>query len=872
MELPDFLDETNKLTEWYLLGVYLKLPTEELDDIEKRFSSQGLKRCKIELFRLWDRRGPMRRSWDHLAQALEKCGETVLAGEIRTLHSPTSLTHTPAATSQLSKASDRPEPVHMASKTDSSQAKKRQVSVEMKQFQELERAYASLMSKLQTALEEKVSLKELKRFLQHLLDNDDLSKAGSVDELFHMIKPYYSFLNTARPRAIILEFVQDLESLKPKLEEYEKQLEEFTEFTELSVLKEIECEPSSVEMPQVILKMAGCLCEITIKRFEELVEQIFKTKSNALTNIRVEPGCIQVSWSSHRSAIPALVTQAQQKVEFIRHVGVLRLSVGDTIILDQQEREEEYNDIHLVLLQATMAGCADTVEFLLTIGANPNCSSENGDTPLIIACRKESTRIASLLLKSYANVNLQNEQGCTALMEVCRANIPNEGLVKMLVEAGADVDLSSGEIQLSEPGDNEVAIRSHVTPLAMAAQRGNIKIVQYLLDEGAAVNKLDEIGASALEYASYHGHTEIVSLLLKYGADVNTERTTDGTTALMPASQNGYTKIVRLLLNYKADTNKQRTTDHMTAFMIASQNGHTKIVRLLLEHGADVKAKTSDGTTAFMFASQNGRIEIVRLLHSYTADVNDKRTTDGATALMLASIFGQTETVRLLLSYNAAVNTRSKKYGFTALIFAAGLGFSEIVRLLLNDGAPIVNIRDSIDSSTALHHACYMQEMLCVQLLLAKGADTNIQNDKGFTPLMLACLKEYIDIPMSPAILSMLLSADAHLNTQTKDGKTALILAAYTGYQKGVKILLNAGADVNIQDSEGATALHAAANEGYSEITELLLASGAQTSITDNNDNTPLDLALEGVHDDVCELLITHMLSDPQTITAAPTE
>ena len=223
------------------------------------------------------------------------------------------------------------------------------------------------------------------------------------------------------------------------------------------------------------------------------------------------------------------------------------------------------------------------------------------------------------------------------------------------------------------------------------------------------------------------------------------------------------------------------------------------------------------------------------------------------------------------VSSSSAVNTRSI-YGFTALIFAACLGFSEIVRLLLNDGAPIVNIQDNIASSTALHHACYMQETVCVELFLAKGADVNIQNDKGYTPLMLACLKDDIDILMSPAVLDMLLSADANLNTQTEDGKTALILAAHTGYQKGVKILLDAEADINVQDSKGATALHAAATEGYCEITELLLASGAQTSITDGNDNKPLDLALDGAHNDVCELLITHMLSDPQTITAAPTE
>ena len=164
-------------------------------------------------------------------------------------------------------------------------------------------------------------------------------------------------------------------------------------------------------------------------------------------------------------------------------------------------------------------------------------------------------------------------------------------------------------------------------------------------------------------------------------------------------------------------------------------------------------------------------------------------------------------------------------------MLAAAFGFSDIVSLLLDDGEQIFYIQDNIKRNTALHHACYMQNKSCEQLLLAKGADANIQNAQGFTPLMFACIKR-IRIPMSPAILHMLLSADANLNTQTEDGKTALILALRTGYKKGVKILLDAGADVNVQDSEGTTALHAAANEGYCEITELLLKSGAQTLIT----------------------------------------
>ena len=120
--------------------------------------------------------------------------------------------------------------------------------------------------------------------------------------------------------------------MKQKLEKYENQLEQFTEST-LSVLKEVGSEClSTVEMPQVILKMAGYLANITIKRFQVLVSRFFEKESSVLTNIHVKDGCICVSWFARRSAIPALVALAQQKVEFMRHAGVLRLSVGGAII------------------------------------------------------------------------------------------------------------------------------------------------------------------------------------------------------------------------------------------------------------------------------------------------------------------------------------------------------------------------------------------------------------------------------------------------------------------------------------------------------------------------------------------------------------
>ena len=91
INLTDLLEETDRLTNWYTLGVFLKMPTKDLDDIEKRFSTDGVTRCKIALFTLWLQRNP-NASWDQIAQALEKVDQIAMADRIRKCHStPTSL-------------------------------------------------------------------------------------------------------------------------------------------------------------------------------------------------------------------------------------------------------------------------------------------------------------------------------------------------------------------------------------------------------------------------------------------------------------------------------------------------------------------------------------------------------------------------------------------------------------------------------------------------------------------------------------------------------------------------------------------------------------------------------------------------------------
>jgi ankyrin repeat protein len=135
--------------------------------------------------------------------------------------------------------------------------------------------------------------------------------------------------------------------------------------------------------------------------------------------------------------------------------------------------------------------------------------------------------------------------------------------------------------------------------LSMASRYGNLNEVQKLLDEGADVNWTNECGCTALYYACFKGHVEVVQLLLDRGAQMDIQDDSDGTTSLMMAIQFGHVEVVKLLLDRGALIDIQNNWGGTALmFAICPFCGKTECVRLLLEKGADMSIKDKDGKTA----------------------------------------------------------------------------------------------------------------------------------------------------------------------------------------------------------------------------------------------------------------------------------
>lgn len=138
----------------------------------------------------------------------------------------------------------------------------------------------------------------------------------------------------------------------------------------------------------------------------------------------------------------------------------------------------------------------------LEYGANPNSINSNDNTPLIIASMLIRPEKASLLINYGADVNITNSNGNTALTYAVQFR--DTQTTKLLLDNGAFTEIA------------DIAGKS--TPLMNATINGNTENVKLLLQHGADVNKVDNIGETALMKALKYKRRDIAELLRNAGA------------------------------------------------------------------------------------------------------------------------------------------------------------------------------------------------------------------------------------------------------------------------------------------------------------------------------------------------------------------
>ena len=197
-----------------------------------------------------------------------------------------------------------------------------------------------------------------------------------------------------------------------------------------------------------------------------------------------------------------------------------------------------------------------------------------------------------------------------------------------------------------------------------------------------------------------------------------------------------------------------RTGDQ--ALIAAAERNDVEAVRQLLKEGASVRARDPQGRTALLAATYRNHVEIAKLLILTGSDVNTQDAMQNS-PLLLAGASGYLDILRMTLAADPDF-TIYNRYGGTALIPACERGHVEVVKELLKTKIDVNHVNRL--GWTALLEAIILGDggpihQAIVGLLVAAGADLNLGDRDGVTPLRHASQKGY------RVIADILLSAGA---------------------------------------------------------------------------------------------------------------
>ena len=145
------------------------------------------------------------------------------------------------------------------------------------------------------------------------------------------------------------------------------------------------------------------------------------------------------------------------------------------------------------------------------------------------------------------------------------------------------------------------------------AKKGDFEAAKLFLAEGIDINATNEKGQTALMRAVEYQRTEVVTLLLEKGADVNFTKAYVNRTAFMEAASSGNPAIMKQLVERGAKINETDKQGY-APLHYACTWGHVEAVKLLIELGANPDIRNVLGVTPMMVATQNGHSEVVQIL------------------------------------------------------------------------------------------------------------------------------------------------------------------------------------------------------------------------------------------------------------------
>ena len=460
------------------------------------------------------------------------------------------------------------------------------------------------------------------------------------------------------------------------------------------------------------------------------------------------------------------------------------------------------------LADAIAQGDKRSVQALLQAGASVNEAQNDGSTPLLWAVYQVDEELVTELLRREADPNRANVFGASPLSEAARlANLP---MVERLLAAGADPNIANDDGQ---------------TPLMLAAYNGSLDVVKALVAKGADVNAVERwTGQTALMWAAARRNADVAKFLIEKGADVQRRATYFDWSSQMTSEPRG----------------QYRPAGGLTPLLYAARSGCLECVEAMLQAGADPNIPSPEGVTPLLVAIDNFHFDIANLLLDEGADPHAFDWW-GRTPLYLAI------DVRSIQARDRRLDQAGKDQALALAKRLLDMGV--YVDAQMNFHRPGVgggNGRYSDEllstGSTPLLRAAVGHDAEAARLLLSYGAEVDLPNIFGVTPLLAV---SGLATPRG-----MLSDGSVFYEPNIED----LVIET-------LEVLYEAGADVNavvtdatsytadwprhssMTNRQGQTPIFGPGKWGWMKVARWLVEHGAQVNVKDYYGKTPMDSA-----------------------------
>ncbi len=356
------------------------------------------------------------------------------------------------------------------------------------------------------------------------------------------------------------------------------------------------------------------------------------------------------------------------------------------------------------------------------------------------------------------------------------------------------------------------------TALHIAAELDHDLIIKNLIDAGANINAQDNLGNTPLHTAAIHGANLSLDLLLTEGASPVIFNKAKETILHSAILFNNHQGIYLLFAHQKKYPPLEfiniQNYQEKTGLHLAVEKKIPEICALLLFHGADPHIKDSIDQSPLSHAVKEFNISpgpesntINSILYAYANEPHP--------IIYSFGFFFNHESRSIIEDMLSELQQKKKLYTFLSV-------FDQ-------------------DGETALTSAIKYNLKTIIEILLRLGADPNLPNKKGNTPLI-----EAIKNPVGQGLemVKSLINARALINMKGAEGYAPIHIAIIERDHQILSLLLKNQADLNSKAHQDITPLHLAMHKKFYFITHLLIHEGVPLNAISLNKWTPLHHAV----------------------------